>query len=136
MVQSFPSLSRLLPSCRKQCSTRRRFWSWRTRALTRVWSPAFSRIYAVAKSHCLRMCCGYMKKTTKHLDVSSPQTVTGFIKVQDGKKAIKIGFTDQKISPHAGLSTFVSFLHWHRWKSELEKVLPQRTSPNGSPATD
>ena len=38
------------------------------------------------------MCCGYMKKTTKHLDVSSPQTVTGFIKVQDGKKAIKIGF--------------------------------------------
>jgi hypothetical protein len=77
-----------------------------------------------------------MKKTTKHLDVSSPQTVTEFIKVQDGKKAIKIGFTDQKISPHAGLSTFVSFLHRQGWKGELEKVLPARTSPNGSPARD
>jgi hypothetical protein len=77
-----------------------------------------------------------MKKTTKHLDKSSPQTVTEFIKIQAGEKAIKIGFTDQRISPHAGLSTFVSFLHWHRWKSKLEQVLPKRTSPNGSPAAD
>jgi hypothetical protein len=62
-----------------------------------------------------------MKKTTKHLDVSSPQTVTEFIKVNDGEKTIKIGFTGQKISPHAGLSTFVSFLHWHRFGDLLRQ---------------
>jgi hypothetical protein len=39
-----------------------------------------------------------MKKTTQALDVSSPQTVTDFIKVHEGQRAIKIRFTDQKIS--------------------------------------
>jgi hypothetical protein len=76
------------------------------------------------------------KKTSQHLDESSPQTVTDFIEVDNGKKTIKIGFTDQKVSPHAGLSTFVSFLHWHGWKGLLEKVLPVRTSPNARPAAE
>ncbi len=77
-----------------------------------------------------------MKKTTQALDVSSPQTVTDFIKVHEGQRAIKIGFTDQKISAHAGLSSFVSFLHWHRFKQQLEGWLPARTSPNASPASE
>lgn len=76
------------------------------------------------------------KKTNTHLDESSPQTVTEFIEVDNGQNAIKIGFTDQKVSPHAGLSTFASFLHWHGWKGVLEKVLPVRTSPNARPATE
>src|SRR5215472_8120932 len=76
------------------------------------------------------------KKTSQHLDESSPQTVTNFIEVNNGQNAIKIGFTEQKVSPHAGLSTFVSFLHWHGWKGLLEKVLPVRTSPNAKPAIE
>jgi len=62
--------------------------------------------------------------------------VTGFIKVQTEAEAIKIGFTDQKISPHAGLSAFASFLHWHRFKSVLAPTMPPRTSPNATPAAD
>ena len=77
-----------------------------------------------------------MKKASKCLDVSSPQTVTEFIEVGNGKKAIKIGFTEQKVSPHAGLSTFVSFVHRAKWKPRLEKVLPVRTSPNARPAVE
>ena len=77
-----------------------------------------------------------MKKTKQHTDESGPQTVTDFIKVDNGQKAIKIGFTDQRISPHAGLSAFVSFLHWHGLKSKIQKVVPARTSHNGGPAVE
>ncbi|MBO0783498.1 MAG: IS1380 family transposase [Ktedonobacteraceae bacterium] len=76
------------------------------------------------------------KKAKQHLDESSPQTVTEFIEVDNGQKTIKIGFTEQKVSPHAGLSTFVSFLQWQGWKMLLEKVLPERTSPNAKPAIE
>ena len=77
-----------------------------------------------------------MKKTTPHTDVSAPQTVTEFIKVHSGQETIQIGFTDQRISTHAGLSAFGSFLHWHRFGSVLQKHLPQRTSPNATPSED
>jgi len=77
-----------------------------------------------------------MKKPIKHPDVSVPQTVTNFIKVHNGLETIQIGFTDQKISSHAGLSAFASFLHWHRFRSVLKRVLPKRTSPNAIPAED
>lgn len=62
--------------------------------------------------------------------------MTDFIKVQTGEESIKIGFTDQKISGHAGLSTFASFVHWHRFKAQLRSVLPPRTSPNATPSED
>jgi hypothetical protein len=77
-----------------------------------------------------------MKKTTRHADVSVPQTVTGFIKVHNGEETIQIGFTDQRISAHAGLSAFGSFLHWHRFGSILRRFLPPRTSPNATAAQD
>jgi hypothetical protein len=77
-----------------------------------------------------------MKKTTKHPDVSGPQTVTNFIKVHNGQETIQIGFTDQRISAHAGLSAFGSFLHWHSFRSLLGRYLPQRTSPNATAAQD
>lgn len=77
-----------------------------------------------------------MKKTIKHADASAPQTVTEFIKLNNGKETIRIGFTDQRISPHAGLSAFGSFLHWHRFSSILQKYLPQRTSPNATSPED
>lgn len=77
-----------------------------------------------------------MKKNMQHADVSVPQTVTDFIKVHNGKETIKIGFTDQRISAHAGLSAFGSFLHWHRVGELLGRLLPKRTSPNATAMQD
>lgn len=77
-----------------------------------------------------------MKRTTKHADESGPQTVTELIEIHNGEKAIKIGFTDQRISAHAGLSTFAGFLHWHKFSAVLGKFLPRRTSPNALAAAD
>ena len=77
-----------------------------------------------------------MKNSTKHPDVSVPQTVTDFIKVHNGQETIQIGFTNQRISAHAGLSAFGSFLHWHRFGAILRKFLPQRTSPNATATED
>src|SRR5580765_6502742 len=76
------------------------------------------------------------KKPSKHLDKSSPQTVTELMETENGKKTIKIGFTEQRVSPHAGLSTFVSFLHRRGCRSKLEGVLPRRSSPNARPAVE
>lgn len=77
-----------------------------------------------------------MKKPTKHADASAPQTVTGFIKAHNGKETIRIGFTDQRISAHAGLSAFASFVHWHRLGEVLGRLLPKRTSPNATAMAD
>jgi len=65
------------------------------------------------------------------------QTVTEFIKVKTPSGSIRIGFTEQKVSGHAGLSTFTGFLQWHRLGELFEKVLPHRpTSPNALPPQD
>jgi len=78
-----------------------------------------------------------MKNKRKHADESVPQTVTEFIKLPTGQKAIQIGFTDQQVSAHAGLATFAGFLHWHRFGWQLTGWLPhRRTSPNALPAGD
>jgi Transposase DDE domain group 1 len=78
-----------------------------------------------------------MKNTNKHADESVPQTVTDFIKLSTGRESIQIGFTDQKVSGHAGLATFAGFLHWHRFGRELASWLPhRRTSPNALAAAD
>jgi hypothetical protein len=77
-----------------------------------------------------------MNMITKHPNVSGPQTVTNFISTHNGKETIRIGFTRQRISPHAGLSAFGSFLHWHRFKDLLRRHLPERTSPNATPMED
>jgi hypothetical protein len=77
-----------------------------------------------------------MKKEQPHLDESSPQTVTEFIPIHNGQQRIKIGFTDQRLSPHAGLSSFVGFLHRQRLKDRLDALMPRRTSPNAQPAAD
>lgn len=65
------------------------------------------------------------------LSESAHQSVTEFIKVKTPTESIRIGFTDQKVSGHAGLSTFTSFLVWQRVGDLLGKLLPHRpTSPN------
>ena len=67
--------------------------------------------------------CGRMTKLTKSSDESAHQTVTEFIKLQTPDETIQIGFTDQKVSGRAGLLTFASFLHWHRFGELLAGVL-------------
>src|SRR5260221_11418018 len=66
-----------------------------------------------------------MTNLTKSSDESAHQTVTEFIKLQTPDETIQIGFTDQKVSGRAGLLTFASFLHWHRFGELLAGVLPR-----------
>lgn len=82
------------------------------------------------------MCLELMNKTIPHADGSVSQTVTEFIKVHNGQETIQIGFTDQRISGHAGLSAFGSFLHWHKLGAVLRAHLPRRTSPNALATQD
>jgi hypothetical protein len=78
-----------------------------------------------------------MKNNSKHTDESVPQSVTEFIKLSGGPNAIQIGFTDQRVSGHAGLATFAGFLRWHRFGRQLADWLPhRRSSPNALPAGD
>jgi hypothetical protein len=73
----------------------------------------------------------------KLADESVPQTVTEFIKLTTGQNAIQIGFTDQRVSAHAGLATFAGFLGWHHFGRRLADWLPhRRTSPKAIPAAD
>jgi hypothetical protein len=74
-----------------------------------------------------------MKKTfSKTADVSAPQTVTDFIKLSTSQQSIQIGFTNQQVSPHAGLTPFVGFLHWHRIGELLSRVLPHAPKSNNA----
>src|SRR5882724_6403581 len=73
-----------------------------------------------------------MKKHALHTDVSAPQSVTAFIKLPTAEEAIQIGFTDQRVSPRAGLAAFAGFLHWHKLPALLTKWLPHRPSSNNA----
>lgn len=52
------------------------------------------------------------------------QTVAPRIQFQSGHKSIQIGFTEQKLSPHAGTAAFWAFLRNSGWVELLEKCLP------------
>lgn len=75
-----------------------------------------------------------MKTSTWHADESAPRSVNEFIQLKTGLNTIQIGFTDQRVSAHAGLATFVGFLHWHRFRRVLATALPSRA--RGLPASD
>ena len=67
------------------------------------------------------------KSNSKHANHTTHQTVTEeFINVPNGSESIRIGFTDQKISGRAGLSTFCGFLAWHNFSKLLSDLLPDR----------
>lgn len=71
--------------------------------------------------------------TAKHASHSAHQTVTEeFIELSTGGESIRIGFTDQKISGRAGLSTFCGFLAWHRFGELLAQLLPSREVRSGA----
>ena len=52
------------------------------------------------------------------------QTVASKIQFQSGNKSIQIEFTDQKLSPYAGMAAFWSFLRGSGWIGLLESCLP------------
>jgi hypothetical protein len=52
------------------------------------------------------------------------QTVAGNIQFQTGGQSIEIGFTDQRLSPHAGTASFWAFLRQSGWIALLERCLP------------
>src|SRR4051812_35978135 len=65
------------------------------------------------------------------------QTVRLQIDTADGTSAIRISFTDQRLTAHGGMAVWSHFLQQKRFRSELEKVLPhQPTSPNAYVPTD
>ena len=75
-----------------------------------------------------------MKKHALHTDVSAPQSVTEFIKLPAAEGSIQIGFTEQRISPRAGLAAFAGFLHWHKVPQLLAGLLPHRPKSNNASA--
>jgi hypothetical protein len=79
-----------------------------------------------------------MKKAPpKNQSGPTHQTVTGEFSVKFGGQAIKIGTTNQRLSGHAGQSTFWAWLHRMKFRAVLGGVLPQRpTSPNATAPVD
>lgn len=72
-----------------------------------------------------------IEKQTNH---TAHQTVTeDFIEVESGSESIRIGFSDQKISGRAGLTTFCAFLGWHHFSELLASVLPKRQEAKKGP---
>ena len=71
-----------------------------------------------------------MKKSTWHPDESVPQSVSGISRRHNGRESIQIGFTDQRVSPRAGLWPWADFLHRRHFREVLEAALPRRSSPN------
>ena len=53
------------------------------------------------------------------------QTVAGEFEIKGADKSITIGFTDQRLSPHAGSATFWSWLRPLGWNKLLAAALPQ-----------
>jgi hypothetical protein len=53
------------------------------------------------------------------------QTVAGEFEVKGADKSITIGFTEQRLSPHAGSATFWSWLRPLGWNKLMAAALPQ-----------
>ena len=68
---------------------------------------------------------------------STHQTVTENIKLQMGKKSIQIGFTEQRLSPLAGMLSWAGYLFKKKVPELLGRMLPhQPTSPNALPPVE
>ncbi len=68
---------------------------------------------------------------------SAHQTVTEEIKLNTGRRTIKIGITEQKLSGHAGQTTFWGFMALRKVRALLTGALPHRpTSPNARPPVE
>ena len=65
-----------------------------------------------------------MKKTESKGRSPLHQSVAGGFEFKVGGKAIAVGFTEQKLSAHAGSATFWAWLHSTRWRQLVEQCLP------------
>ena len=76
-------------------------------------------------------------KPKKSHSASAHQTVTEAIKLNTGTKTIKITPTEQKLSAHAGQTTFWGFMALRKVRAVLSGALPhQPTSPNARPPVE
>ena len=74
---------------------------------------------------------------TQSHSASAHQTVTEVIKLNTGRKTIKITTTEQKLSAHAGQTTFWGFMALRKVRALLVGALPHRpTSPNARPPVE
>ena len=63
--------------------------------------------------------------------------MTETIKLNTGTKTIAIRATEQRLSAHAGQTTFWGFLRLKKFRAQLAAALPHRlTSPNARPAVE
>src|SRR5690242_6152472 len=76
------------------------------------------------KSHRSGTDCWRMKHNQSLGTSQVHQTVAGEFEVKTSGKSIAIGFTDQRLSPHAGSATFWSWLRGVDWTNTLGTVLP------------
>lgn len=77
------------------------------------------------------------KSTAQSHKAHAHQTVTPHFSFKAGEKTIQITTTGQKLSGHAGQTTFWSFLHRSHLRELLARVLPhQPTSNNHIPPVD
>ena len=67
-----------------------------------------------------------MKKNQSKDESPLHQTVAEQIEFECGGKSIAVGFTEQKLSAHAGSATFWGWLHSTDWKRMLQVQLPHR----------
>ena len=67
-----------------------------------------------------------MKSTQSSSTGPVHQSVAGGLKFKIGVKSMAVGFTDQRISAHAGTATFWGWLHPSGFVRVLEKALPHR----------
>ena len=67
-----------------------------------------------------------MKKNQSEDNGPLHQTVAEGFEFNCGGKAIAVGFTDQKLSAHAGSATFWAWLHSTGWAGALGQQLPHR----------
>jgi hypothetical protein len=63
------------------------------------------------------------------------QTVAGGFNFKSGGKAIAVEFTDQRLSPHAGSTTFWAWLHPSGWIKTLAAALPHAPSLSNNSLT-
>lgn len=73
-----------------------------------------------------------MKTNQSKDDGPLHQTVADGFEFKSGGKAISVGFTEQKLSAHAGSATFWAWLHSVRWGEALERRLPHRESTSNN----
>jgi hypothetical protein len=67
-----------------------------------------------------------MKKNQSQDESPLHQTVAEQVEFECGGKSIAVGFTEQKLSAHAGSATFWGWLHSTDWKRMLQVQLPHR----------